>query len=109
MIPLELKKGNSVSIYKKGEKQNIEHYRLISLHPIWGKIFEKVIHKQMFTNFINLSDLPEYKLDTCVKQLLSITHEIYRYLGHGIEVKSLFVDISKHLTKFGMKVSYSNY
>lgn len=64
----------------------------------------------MFTNFIDLSDLPEYKLDTCcVKQLLSITHEIYRYLDHGIEVKSLLLDMSKHLTKFGMKVSYSNY
>ena len=31
----------------------------------------------------------------CINQLLSITHEIYSSLGEGLEVRSVFLDISK--------------
>ena len=37
--------------------------------------------------------------DSCVNQLLSITHEIYDSLGNGLEVKGVFLDISKAFDK----------
>ena len=37
--------------------------------------------------------------DSCMNQLLSITHEIYKSFDNGFEVKSVFLDISKAFDK----------
>ena len=37
--------------------------------------------------------------DSCINQLLSITHEIYEYFDVGLEVKSDFLDVSKGFDK----------
>ena len=44
----EWKKGNVVPIQKKYDKQCLKNYRPISLLPICGKIFEKLIFNEMF-------------------------------------------------------------
>ena len=37
--------------------------------------------------------------DPCINQLLSITHEIYSSFDEGLEVRSVFLDISKAFDK----------
>ena len=37
--------------------------------------------------------------DSCINQLLSITHEIYKSFDVGLEVRSVFLDISKAFDK----------
>ena len=37
--------------------------------------------------------------DSCINQLLSITHKIYNSFDEGLEVKSVFLDISKAFDK----------
>ena len=37
--------------------------------------------------------------DSCINQLISITHEIYESLDAGLEVRSVFLDISKAFDK----------
>ena len=37
--------------------------------------------------------------DSCINQLLSITHEIYQSFDEGFDVCSVFLDISKALDK----------
>ena len=37
--------------------------------------------------------------DSCINQLLSITHEIYSSLDEGYEVRGVFLDISKAFDK----------
>ena len=37
--------------------------------------------------------------DSCINQLLSITHEIFEYFDVGLEVGSVFLDISKAFDK----------
>ena len=39
----EWKKGNIVPIHKKGDKQVVKNYRPVSLLPICGKVFERLI------------------------------------------------------------------
>ena len=34
-------------------------------------------------------------VDSCINQLLTITHEIYQSFDVGLEVRSVFLDISK--------------
>ena len=76
------KKSNICPIHKKGDKQIINNYRPVSLLPICGKIFERLIFNSLFEY------LEKYKLlsahqsgfrvnDSCVDQLLSIVHNIY--------------------------------
>ena len=37
--------------------------------------------------------------DSCINQLLTITHEIYKSFDKGFEVRSVFLDISKAFDK----------
>ena len=37
--------------------------------------------------------------DSCINQLLSITHEVYESFDVGLEVRSVFLDISKTFEK----------
>ena len=42
-FPLEWKKANTVPVLKKGDKQIVINYRPVSLLPICGKIFERLL------------------------------------------------------------------
>ena len=104
LFPLEWKKANLVPVYKKGDKQCLINYRPVSLLPICGKIFEKLIFNEMF-KFFNEKYLISPKPsgfkpgDSCINQLISITHEIYEALDAGFKVRSVFLDISKAFDK----------
>ena len=37
--------------------------------------------------------------NSCVNQLIAITHEIYKSLDDGLEVRGVFLDISKAFDK----------
>ena len=52
MFPNDWKKGNVVPAFKKGDKQILKNYRPISLLPVCGEIFEKLIFNEMFKFFI---------------------------------------------------------
>ena len=41
----EWKKANVVPVHKKGDKKILKNYRPISLLPIAGKIFERLLRK----------------------------------------------------------------
>ena len=72
----------------------------ISLLPICGKIFERVLYNSLF-DFINQNDLispaqSDFKSsDSWIKQLFSITHEVYNPTDEGYEIRGVFHDISK--------------
>ena len=42
------KKSNIVPVHKKGDKQIVDNYRPVSLLPILGKIFERIIFNSIF-------------------------------------------------------------
>ena len=48
IFPSEWKKGNIVPVHKKSDKQNIQNYRPVSLLPICGKIFERLIFNEIY-------------------------------------------------------------
>ena len=47
-FPIEWKKANVVPVHYKGDNQILRNYRPISLFPIAGKIFEKLLYDRMF-------------------------------------------------------------
>ena len=69
-----------MSIHKNESKYVKENYLPISLLPILGKMFEKVIFDSLYDYFVNnklliLRQSGFIKGDSCVDQLLVITHK----------------------------------
>ena len=85
IFPTEWKMANVVPINKQDNKQNVKNYRPVSLLPIFRKIFEHLIYNEMYSFFIKndliSSNQSGFKQgDSCINQLLSITHDIYQSL-----------------------------
>ena len=100
------KKSNIIPVHKKNDKGLVNNYRPISLLPIFGKIFEKIIFNKIY-NFLSEEKLlnPNQSgfrpSDSCINQLISITHEIFEAFDCNppLEVRSIFLDISKAFDK----------
>ena len=103
-LPNEWKMANVVPVHKKSDKQILENYRPVSLLPICGKVFERLIYNSLFEYFIQNDLISPYQSgfkpgDSCTNQLISITHEIYQSFDDGFEVRGVFLDISKAFDK----------
>ena len=103
-FPSEWKKANVVPVFKEKNKKELKKYRPISLLPASSKIFERLLYDSMFTfftenNLISLNQLGFKPGDSCVNQLLSITHQIFKSFDNGHEVRSVFLNMSKALDK----------
>ena len=103
-IPVYLE--NVVPVHKKEEKNLLRNYRLISLLPIFSKIFERVIYNCLFNYFVtNKLFTPAQsgflQGDSCIAQLLSIIHEIQTNFDTNppADVRGVFLDISKAFDK----------
>ena len=84
----------------------MKSYRPISLLPIFGKIFEKVIYNNLFgyfqvNKFLSENQSGFRSCDSCISQLLAITHEIYKAFdgNPSLETSGVFLDISKAFDK----------
>ena len=92
--------------HKKEDKTLINNYRPISLLPIFGKIFERVIYNSLFNYFLNNKLFTPSQSgfllgDSCIAQLLSIIHEIQTAFDENptVDVRGAFLDISKAFDK----------
>ena len=103
-FPMEWKKANMVPIHTKNDKQCIKNYRHVSLLPICSMIFERLLFNELY-KFLNENDLLSSNQsgfrpgDSCINQLLSITLEIYQSFDNDLEVRGVFLDISKAFDK----------
>ena len=102
IYPLTWKKANIVPIHKKGSRQCKNNCRPISLLPILGKIFEKLlldkIYSHLCENGLLTPNQSEFRPgDSTIDHLLSITHKIYSVFEEipSKETRSVFLDLSK--------------
>ena len=103
VFPNHWKKGNIVPIHKKGDKSIVKNYRPVSLLPILSKLFEKCIYDTLYSYFESHNLFSECqsgfrKGDSCVSQLLSITHNIFKGFDaspSSLDTRGVFLDISK--------------
>ena len=75
------KKANVVPVHKKEDKNLLKNCRPISLLPIFGKIFERILFKDLFNYFHKNQFFTKCRSgflpgDSCISQLLSIVHDI---------------------------------
>ena len=105
-FPMSWKKANVLPIHKKESRQLKKNYRPISLLPICGKIFEKLIFDVMYKHICDNKLLTPNQSgfrhgDSTVNQLLYITHLIYTAFEEypTRETRAVFLDISKAFDK----------
>ena len=106
LFPDLWKMSNVCPVYKKGSKNLTNNYRPISLLPVFSKILEKIIYDTLYSYCINNKLLTTCQSgfqqgDSCVSQLLKITHDIYKNLDANPPVitRSVFLDMSKAFDK----------
>ena len=102
VYPFIWKKANVIPVHKKNSRQSKENYRPISLLPLFGKIFEKLIFDSMYEHFCNHGLITPNQSgfrpnDSAINQLLSITHQIYCAFeaNPSKETRAVFLDLSK--------------
>ena len=82
----------------------MKNCRPVSLLPVCGKIFERLIYNELFNLLLRINLISPNQSgfkpgDSCINRLLSITHEIYNSPDEGLEVRRVFLDISKAFDK----------
>ena len=89
---------------RKNEKNIVSNYRPISLLPLCGKMFEKMIYDNMYAHFFGnklISDKQSgYRRNDSSSSYLSLMM-VMRY-------ELYFLILAAPLTEYGTKVSYLN-
>ena len=100
------KHANVTPIIKKGDKQLLQNYRPISLLPICGKVFKKIIFNNLYSylnanNLITKNQLGFRPGDSTTNQLLYLVNVIHEAFEDpkSLEVRAVFLDISKAFDK----------
>ena len=84
----------------------LKNYRPVSLLPICGKIFEKLIFNALYSFFedhklFNPCQSGFKKNHSCINQLVSVTNEFFSDFdcNPSLEVQGVFLDLSKAFDK----------
>ena len=100
------KKCHIIPAQKKNDKRLVNNYRPISLLPIFGKIFKKIIFNRIYDfllkeELLNPNQSGFCPSNSCINQLLAITHQIFEAFDCNppLEIRSVFLDISKAFDK----------
>ena len=100
----EWKKANVVPVQQKSDEQLLKNYRPVSVLPIVRNFLESMIYDNIFEYLTANKTISDNQSgfkpgDSCVNQLLSITHELCHSLDNGFEVRGVFLDIPKAFGK----------
>ena len=100
------KLANVTPIHKKGSKQLTKNYRPISLLPICGKLFEKIVFKHLYNYFVSNNLITKNQsgfrpCDSTVNQLIDLINDIHKSFDNrkSLETRAVFLDISKAFDK----------
>ena len=93
-FPDILKVGKITPIYKKDDPQLLDNYRLVSVLPIFGKLFEKVIYSRLYSFFTSMNVI--YDKQFRFRKNHSTTHAI----NYSINRLLSEIEAKKHVRNF---------
>ena len=101
IIPAEWKLAIVVPIFKKGEKQNIENYRPISLTCISGKVMERIMYDELYSRTINLIDDRQHgflRNKSCVTNMTNLIETLANAFMKSCRLISYTSTLQRRLT-----------
>ena len=101
-IPSDWKSVNIVPVHKKGDKNNIENYRPISLTSLVMKIMEKIIRNELYNKCQSLIHESQHGFlpgKSCLTQMTNVIDNISSSLNKRHDVDMVYFDLLKPLTQ----------
>ena len=99
-FPSILKHGRITSVFRKGRKDDINNYRHISTLTIFGKIFEKILYKRIYSFLISKNIISDTQFGFRMNH--STSHAIHHSVSfikkshaNKKHVIGIFIDLSK--------------
>ena len=111
-FPDILKVVKITPIYKKDDPQLLDNYRPVSILPIFGKLFEKVIYFRLYSFFTSMNVIydKQFGFRKNHSKTHTIDYSINRLLSE-IEAKKhvigIFIDLSKAFDTFDHNILLS--
>ena len=104
VFPNTWKMANVTPVHKKNSKQVVNNYRPLSILPIFSKIFEKIVFQKLYNhlvtnNLITTNQSGFRPNDSVTSQLISLVESIHSSLDIELEVRSVYLDMSKAFDK----------
>ena len=104
VVPEDWKKAKIVPIFKKGDKDNAENYRPVSLTSVTCKLLEHIVHSNVMDHLQKNNVLADIqhgfrKFRSCESQLITTTHDFIDCLNQKQQVDAIFLDFSKAFDK----------
>jgi hypothetical protein len=109
VFPAELKLAKVTPIYKKENAELLENYRPVSVLPVFGKIFEKIIYSRLYSFLTTEGVLHEkqygFRQGHSTSQALNYSVElVQRSLSKKQHVLAVFIDLSKAFDTLDHKI-----
>ena len=99
-VPSNWKAANVTPIHKKGDKQNPNNYRPISVIPVMGKILERVVYTRLMDHLNHNNILTPFQSGfrpnhSTEDVLLRTVEDWRREVDQGKAIAAVFIDFSK--------------
>ena len=109
IFPESFKTSKIVQLFKKGESPLLTNYRPISLLPTISKIFERIIHDQMYAylNSNNLVAEQQYgfrKLHSAEYAAMNLINHVAKQMESGHTLCNLCIDLSKAFDTLSLSI-----
>ena len=100
VVPAKWKQSRVTPIFKEGDRFETSNYRPISVIPAIMKVFERLIHDQLY-DYLQVSDImshdqsgfrPGHSTQTC---LLDVSDYLLQNIDEGMYTGAIFLDLKK--------------
>ena len=113
MFPETLKTSKVIALFKGGSTEELNNYRPISLLPIFDKIIEKIVHRQLYA-FLDehgaffKNQFGFKKRTSTGHSLIEITEKIKESVDSGKFGCGIFIDLKKAFDTVNHKILLKN-
>ena len=100
VFPERLKIAKVIPVFKKGDKENMESYRPISILPVFSKVLDRIMYNRLYEYSMNNNLLYENQFDFQINNstehaILRFTRDIAQNFDNGKFILGVFIDLLK--------------
>ena len=99
-FPEKLKIAKVIPVFKKGDKENVENYQLISILSVFSKVLERIVYNRLYEYLMNNNLLHKNQFGFQISNstdhaILQFTCDIAQHFDNGKFTLGVFIDLSK--------------